>query len=102
MQLALTPEEAAFRDELRTFYRTKIPEEIRERTRLGAEVSREDIVTSHKILNDNGLAVPNWPVEWGGKDWTPTQQQIWLDERNSGRFFSQLDSSRYFTPRYSK
>ena len=40
MQLALTPEEAAFRDELRTFYRTKIPEEIRERTRLGAEVSR--------------------------------------------------------------
>ena len=28
MQLALTPEEAAFRDELRTFYRTKIPEEI--------------------------------------------------------------------------
>lgn len=71
MQLALTPEEAAFRDELRAFYRTKIPEEIRERTRLGAEVSREDIVTSHKILNDNGLAVPNWPVEWGGKDWTP-------------------------------
>ena len=69
MQLALTPEEAAFRDELRTFYRTKIPEEIRERTRLGAEVSREYIVTSHKILNDNGLAVPNWPVEWGGKDW---------------------------------
>ena len=80
MQLALTPEEAAFRDELRTFYRTEIPAEIRERVRLGAEVSREDVVTTHKILNDNGLAVPNWPVEWGGKDWTPTQQQIWLDE----------------------
>lgn len=24
--------------------------------------------------------MPNWPVEWGGKDWTPTQHQIWLDE----------------------
>ena len=80
MQLALTPEEAAFRDELRTFYRTKIPDEIRERTRTGTEASRDDIVTSHKILNDHGLAVPNWPQEWGGKDWTPTQQQIWLDE----------------------
>ena len=80
MQLALTPEEAAFRDELRTFYRTEIPAEIRERTRAGAEVSRDDVVTSNKILNDHGLAVPNWPVEWGGKDWTPTQQQIWLDE----------------------
>ncbi|WP_369028681.1 acyl-CoA dehydrogenase family protein, partial [Nocardia farcinica] len=42
--------------------------------------SREDIVTAHKILNDNGLAVPNWPVAWGGKDWTPMQRHIWQDE----------------------
>lgn len=80
MQLALTEEEAAFRDELRTFYRTEIPAEIRERSRRGGEVSKDDIVTTHKILNDHGLAVPNWPVEWGGKDWTPVQHQIWLDE----------------------
>jgi alkylation response protein AidB-like acyl-CoA dehydrogenase len=80
MQLALTHEEAAFRDELRDFYRTKIPAEIREHTRTGAEINREDIVTSMKILNDHGLAVPGWPVEWGGKDWTPIQHQIWLDE----------------------
>jgi alkylation response protein AidB-like acyl-CoA dehydrogenase len=24
--------------------------------------------------------VPNWPVEWGGQDWTPLQRQIWSDE----------------------
>ncbi|MCV7158274.1 acyl-CoA dehydrogenase family protein [Mycolicibacterium brisbanense] len=80
MQLALTPEEAAFRDELRTFYTTQIPAEIRERNRLGKPLGKDGIVTAHKILNDHGLAVPNWPVEWGGKDWTPTQHQIWLDE----------------------
>lgn len=80
MQLALTPEEAAFRDELRTFYTTKIPAEIRERSRQGLPPDKDDIVTTHRILNDHGLAVPNWPVEWGGKDWTPTQHQIWLDE----------------------
>ncbi|TRW80999.1 acyl-CoA dehydrogenase [Mycolicibacterium sp. 018/SC-01/001] len=80
MQLALTPTEAEFRDELRTFYTTKIPADIRERSRAGSEITKEDIVTTHKILNDNGLAVPSWPVEWGGKDWTPTQHQIWLDE----------------------
>ncbi len=79
MQLELTAEEAEFRDELRSFYTTKIPAEIRERTRQGL-FSRDDLVTSHKILNDHGLAVPNWPVEWGGKDWTPAQQQIWQDE----------------------
>ena len=80
MQLALTPEEAAFRDELRTFYTTKIPAEIRERNRLGLPLGKDAIVTAHRILHEHGLAVPNWPVEWGGKDWTPNQHQIWLDE----------------------
>jgi alkylation response protein AidB-like acyl-CoA dehydrogenase len=80
MQLALTTEEAEFRDELRTFYTTQIPEELRERVRQGSSLSRDQMVASHKILNEHGLAVPNWPVEWGGKDWTPTQHQIWADE----------------------
>jgi alkylation response protein AidB-like acyl-CoA dehydrogenase len=80
MQLALTPEEAAFRDELRTFYTTQIPEELREAVRQGAPVTKDHFVMSQKILNEHGLAVPNWPVEWGGKDWTPTQHQIWADE----------------------
>ena len=40
----------------------------------------DDLVTSQRILNEHGLAVPNWPLDWGGKDWTPLQRQIWLDE----------------------
>ncbi|MEU2035761.1 acyl-CoA dehydrogenase family protein [Nocardia amamiensis] len=80
MKLSLSPDDVAFRDELRKFYRTEIPENIRERVRTGRELSREDFVTAHKILNDHGLAVPNWPVEWGGKDWTPMQRHIWQDE----------------------
>ena len=80
MQLALTTEEAGFRDELRGIYTTQIPAELRELMRQGSSLSREQMVTSHKILNEHGLAVPNWPVEWGGKDWTPTQHQIWADE----------------------
>ena len=79
MQLALTKDEAAFRDELREFYTTKIPADVRERTRQGA-YNHEDIASTHKILHEHGLAVPSWPVEWGGKDWTTTQHQIWLDE----------------------
>ncbi|MEU4345727.1 acyl-CoA dehydrogenase family protein [Nocardia sp. NPDC023852] len=80
MKLSLSPEDVAFRDELRNFYRTEIPADIRERVRNGHELSRDDIVTANKILNDHGLAVPNWPVEWGGKDWTPMQRHIWQDE----------------------
>ncbi|MFI7002973.1 acyl-CoA dehydrogenase family protein [Nocardia sp. NPDC050175] len=80
MKISLSPDEVAFRDELRNIYRTEIPAEIRERFKYGQELSRDDIVRSHKALNDNGLAVPNWPVEWGGKDWTPMQRHIWQDE----------------------
>ncbi|MEU3012571.1 acyl-CoA dehydrogenase family protein [Nocardia asteroides] len=80
MKLALSPEEVAFRDELRHFYTTEIPVEIRDRVKYGHELSRDDIVTANKILNDHGLAVPNWPVAWGGKDWTPMQRHLWLDE----------------------
>ncbi|MFG1771150.1 acyl-CoA dehydrogenase family protein [Nocardia salmonicida] len=80
MKLALSPEEVAFRDELRQFYTTAIPADIRDRVKHGEDLSREDIVTANKILNDNGLCVPNWPVAWGGKDWTPMQRHIWLDE----------------------
>ena len=80
MELALTAEETAFRDELRRIYTTQIPAQIRDRVREGLPLSSDDIVTSQRILNAHGLAVPNWPVEWGGKDWTPSQRQIWLDE----------------------
>jgi alkylation response protein AidB-like acyl-CoA dehydrogenase len=80
MQLALTDDEIAFRDDLRAFFRSEIPAEIRERTRYGLSLSRDDFVTSMRILNEHGLAVPNWPVEWGGKDWTPIQRNIWHDE----------------------
>jgi alkylation response protein AidB-like acyl-CoA dehydrogenase len=80
MKLALTADEAAFRDELRAFFTTEIPAEIRDRARLGTPKLPDDVVTTQKILNERGLAVPNWPVEWGGKNWTLSQQQIWLDE----------------------
>ena len=54
---------------------------------MGMPASRDEIVTSHEILNDHGLSVLNWPVEWGGlarrvrrKGLDRTQHQIWLDE----------------------
>lgn len=80
MKLTLSPDEVAFRDELRKIYTTAIPAEIRERVKYGHELSREDVVASHRALNEHGLAVPNWPVEWGGKDWTPMQRHLWQDE----------------------
>ena len=71
MRLELTPEDAAFREEMRTFFTTQVPQEIRDAVASRREVSKEMWVQSQRILNAAGLAVPNWPVEWGGRDWTP-------------------------------
>lgn len=80
MNLNLTDEELAFRDEMRTFFTTQIPEEIRTRYANGDPLGRDAMVESQRILNAHGLAVPHWPAEWGGRDWTPVQHHIWLDE----------------------
>jgi pimeloyl-CoA dehydrogenase large subunit len=80
MDLSYTAEEIAFRDELRRFFKTEIPSEIRRKVSEGRKLSREDIVTTQKVLHAHGLATPNWPVEWGGKDWTSVQRYIFSEE----------------------
>ena len=80
MDLRFTPEEIAFRDEVRQFFRTQVPAEIRRKVSEGRGLTREDIVTSQRVLNARGWAVPHWPREWGGQDWTPIQRYIFTEE----------------------
>ncbi|MEP6815001.1 MAG: acyl-CoA dehydrogenase family protein, partial [Marmoricola sp.] len=80
MKLQLTEEETAFREEMRTFFTTEVPQEIRDTIASGHHVGKEGTVATQQILNKAGLAVPNWPVEWGGRDWTPLQRHIWHEE----------------------
>src|SRR6186997_3580969 len=80
MQLALSEEETAFREEMRTFFTTKIPQEIRDTVAAGRHPGKDAIVQTQQILNAAGLAVPNWPVEWGGQDWSPLRRHIWQEE----------------------
>ncbi len=80
MDLSFTPDERAFRDEMRRFFRSEIPAEIRAKAGKGEHVSKADLMTTQRTMNQAGLAVPHWPVAWGGKDWTPVQSYIWLDE----------------------
>ncbi|EON25203.1 acyl-CoA dehydrogenase domain-containing [Nocardioides sp. CF8] len=80
MQLELSAEDAAFRDEMRTFFTTEFPQDIRDTVLAGRHLTREQIVASQQALNAAGLAVPHWPVEWGGKDWTTLQRHLWHEE----------------------
>ena len=80
MDLAFTPEETAFREEARRFFRSEIPQSIRDKVAEGEGLTRDDMITSQRILNARGWATPNWPVQWGGQDWSPVQVYMYQDE----------------------
>ena len=80
MDLALSKEDRAFTERMREFFTTEIPQELRDRLARGEHASRDDIVSTQQTLNAHGLAVPHWPVDWGGQDWTPLQRHIWAEQ----------------------
>jgi alkylation response protein AidB-like acyl-CoA dehydrogenase len=80
MQLELSAEDAAFRDEMRAFFTTEVPEDIRDAVAGRRELTKEQVVRSQRTLNAAGIAVPHWPVEWGGRDWSALRRHIWHEE----------------------
>jgi pimeloyl-CoA dehydrogenase large subunit len=80
MDLNFTAEELGFRDECRRFFRQEFPESIRRKVLEGQHLTKQEIVTSHRLLNARGWATPNWPKEWGGQSWSPVQFYFYQDE----------------------
>ncbi|TDH63555.1 pimeloyl-CoA dehydrogenase large subunit [Dankookia rubra] len=83
MDLRFTPEETAFREEVRAFIRDNLPAETRERMRLGYPPRKQDTVAWMRILNAKGWAAFSWPKEYGGPGWTAIQRMIFLEENLS-------------------
>ncbi len=83
MDLRFTPEEVAFRDEVRAFIRENLPADIRERMRLGYPPRKQDTVAWQRILNRKGWAAPNWPVKHGGTGWSPVRRMIFIEENQA-------------------
>lgn len=79
MDMSFSPEELAFRDEVRTFIADNYPKDLKSRRTRG-EMTKEDILAWHRILYKKGWVVPHWPVEYGGTGWTITQRYIWNEE----------------------
>ena len=82
MDLAFAPEDAAFRDEVRTFLDENLTDAMREAGRLTTSVFTEyhDNIGWHKTLHAKGWVAPSWPVEYGGTDWTEMQKYIFASE----------------------
>ena len=80
MDLRFTPEELAFREEVRAFIRDNLPADTRERMKLGHPPRKEDTVRWQRILNAKGWAALSWPTAWGGPGWSAIQRMIFLEE----------------------
>jgi alkylation response protein AidB-like acyl-CoA dehydrogenase len=80
MQLELSAEDAAFREEMRTFFTTQVPQDVRDAVAERRELTKDQVVRSQQALNAAGLAVPHWPEEWGGRGWSQVRRHIWHEE----------------------
>ncbi len=80
MDLAFSPEDEAFRLEVRDFFQNRYPKDILDKLQRGQTLQKDDHVRSEKALNDQGWVAVNWPVEYGGTGWTVTQKYIFDEE----------------------
>ncbi len=76
MDLNLSPDDVAFRDELRSFLAANLPGDMRERTLGGYGFEASDIRRWQQILHGHGWGAVHWPKEFGGLGATPLQQYL--------------------------
>ncbi|MEQ8783533.1 MAG: acyl-CoA dehydrogenase family protein [Roseibium album] len=84
MDLSFSDQDRQFQQEVREWLATAWPQEMRDkqaRSALG-KLSKDDLVGWQKRLAEKGWAAQNWPVEYGGADWSATQKYIFDLERS--------------------
>lgn len=82
MDIELSPEDAAFRDEVRAFLRDHLPSAVKAGAAATPSVFVEPEIgqTWNAVLNERGWLGYQWPAEHGGTGWTPMQRYIFEKE----------------------
>ena len=80
MDLSYSPQEQAFRAEVKSFLEDELPQEIADKVRRGVELTKDDMDRWHSILNARGWLAQNWPKSFGGAEWNAVQRHIWEEE----------------------
>ena len=79
MELSLSTEDLAFRDEVRAFIAENYPQEMRV-PNPETDLTKEQMLLWHRILYKKGWIAPLWPKEYGGPGWSITQRFIFEQE----------------------
>jgi len=80
MDLAFTPEEQKFREEVRAWVRENLPPEIAHKVHNALHLTRDDMQGWAKILGKKGWLGYGWPQQFGGPGWTAVQKHLFEEE----------------------
>jgi alkylation response protein AidB-like acyl-CoA dehydrogenase len=80
VDLNYSPDELAFRDEVRTWLQANLPGDLKDKVASYAHLSKEDLLRWHRVLAKKGWVAPAWPKEWGGTGWNLVQRYIFEEE----------------------
>ena len=115
MEFSFTPQQVAFREEIRDFLRKEITPEVMARAKGSSVGSYRSDEIKQKFI-EKGWYVVHWPKEMGGQGWTPIEQTIFFEEcgyfrvlpgglyniADSIRLFGTEEQKSYFLPRFAK
>ena len=80
MDLSLSGEHQSFREDVRTFIDTAMPEHLAKKAKVDGNFTMDEVMEWHKILYQKGWVAPNWPKELGGPGLDPTARFILSEE----------------------
>lgn len=80
MELAFTPEQEAFRAEVRDWVAQNLPQEIAQKVHQAQRLSRDDLQAWAKILGKKGWLGYGWPEQFGGPGWNAVQKHLFEEE----------------------
>ena len=80
MDLNFTPEEQAFREEIRAWVAANLPKDISHKVHNALRLSKEDLQRWARILGAKGWHGWGWPKQFGGPGWTAIQKHLFEEE----------------------
>ena len=80
MDLSFTPEQEAFRKEVRAFIANEMPPKLKKLAEDDGHFEMDEVMEWHKVLAKKGWVAPHWPKEVGGTGWDAAQRFIFGEE----------------------
>ncbi len=80
MDLNFTPDELAFREEIRAWVAENLPQDISHKVHNALHLTKEDLQRWARILGKKGWHGWGWPKQFGGPGWNAIQKHLFEEE----------------------